>query len=441
MGDFQGMFQAFDLNTQQSLYSFSGRRVGATSAAYGPDGKSLATVSREGCLTLWDLSHWRTRTLAGSPMMPVRSLAFSADGNGLAIGTDDAVPYDNTATEDVPTAPNLRRFISPQSALGRLSGRPIKLDGAPWDASGPGFRIWDLADGREREPLGTSLTLTSIPLIAWSAQGIVAAGSRDGTVWIWDIRSSQLVTRFAVNPTGQDVISWKSTTGRPLPTHGALKRLDGVVALTFSWDGGKLAVATKSGIVQIVDTENWEDRTMLCTDAASVACLVFSPTGSTLVANRRGQIICWNLVKLKKSSEHRLIGRESDLELCSAMFTHDGRILAVGRQDGTVQLVDAEPLNHWDGVVADDVPRRTLKGHLDRAVSVSFSPDDQTLATGSWDATVRLWHVASGQEVAVFKAHQGKVEAVAFSPDGMVLATGGQRDPDHGEVFLWRATP
>lgn len=440
MGDMQGMFQAFDLKTQQSLYTLSGRRVGATSAAYSPDGTTLATVSREGCLTLWDVSHWKTRTLAGSPPMPVRSLAFSADGNGLAIGTDDAVQHDNASNEEIPTAPNVRQFITLQSALGSLSRRPIKLDGVPWDASGPGFRVWDLADGGERKPLGQCPTLTAIPLIAWSAQGIIAAGSRDGTVWIWDTRSSQLVTRFAINPTGQAATLWKSPPGRPLITHGAIERLDAVVALAFSTDGERLAVATKSGIVQIVDTDNWEHRTTLCTDATRVACVAFSPTGAVLVANRRGQLNCWNLVDVEKSGEPRLIGREDDPELCSAMFAHDGLTLAVGRQDGTVQLLDAEPLIHWDGMVASDVPRRTLKGHLDRVVSMSFTPDDRTLATGSWDATVRLWQVASGQEVAVLKAHHGKVEAVAFSPDGAILTTGGQRDPDHGEVFLWRTT-
>ena len=93
-GDSRGIFQAFDVNMRQALYSFSGRRVGDTSAAYGPDAKTLATVSREGCLTLWDLRHWQTRTLSGSPLLPVRSLAFSADGTRLAIATDDAVPHD-----------------------------------------------------------------------------------------------------------------------------------------------------------------------------------------------------------------------------------------------------------------------------------------------------------------------------------------------------------
>lgn len=127
--------------------------------------------------------------------------------------------------------------------------------------------------------------------------------------------------------------------------------------------------------------------------------------------------------------------------VCAAAFTHDGESLAIGRQDGTVELWDAQSLIRQGAGFRDGRQPRMLTGHLDRAVSMGFSPDNRTLATGSWDATVRLWHVASGQEVAVLKAHHGKVEALAFSPDGTVLATGGQRDADHGEIFLWRTTP
>ena len=46
----------------------------------------------------------------------------------------------------------------------------------------------------------------------------------------------------------------------------------------------------------------------------------------------------------------------------------------------------------------------TLKGH-DVTSSVAFSPDGKTLASGSWDKTIKLWDVATGKEQATLKGH------------------------------------
>ncbi|GAB4296759.1 MAG: hypothetical protein Fur0025_34510 [Oscillatoriaceae cyanobacterium] len=108
----------------------------------------------------------------------------------------------------------------------------------------------------------------------------------------------------------------------------------------------------------------------------------------------------------------------------SLSFSPDGQTLASGSDDNTVRL--------WD--VATGRELRQLTGHTSSVYSVSFSPDGQTLASGSDDNTVRLWDVATGQELRQLQGHKDWVRSVSFSPDGQTLASGS----GDGVVRLWR---
>jgi WD40 repeat protein len=66
---------------------------------------------------------------------------------------------------------------------------------------------------------------------------------------------------------------------------------------------------------------------------------------------------------------------------------------------------------------------RTLKGHKGYGYSVAFSPDGKHIASGSWDQTVQIWDAATGAEITTLTGHEGPINSIAFSPDGKRLAS------------------
>src|SRR5262249_20051173 len=119
-------------------------------------------------------------------------------------------------------------------------------------------------------------------------------------------------------------------------------------------------------------------------------------------------------------------------DVTSAAFARDGAHVLTGSADATLKL--------WD--IATTRLVRTFTGHKAGGVAVALSPDGTRALSGSKDKTIRLWEVASGRLIRTIYAHldaRGSgdgVGAAAFSPDGKRLLSGSGGE---GAAKLWDA--
>jgi WD40 repeat protein len=117
----------------------------------------------------------------------------------------------------------------------------------------------------------------------------------------------------------------------------------------------------------------------------------------------------------------------------SVAFSPDEKLLASGMFIATGDIHDdtVYPLSIWN--LRSSTLLNTHEVDSYGVDSVAFSPDGQTLASGSHDGTVRLWNAKDGESLGILGEHTDIVSSVAFSPDGKLLASGSHDQT----VSLW----
>ena len=410
-------FEWFSWNrlSHANLHTFAGGAKGVSCVIDSPDGRRLASGSKDGTIRIWDATSGQVLLTLNGHKDGVKSVAFSADGKQLATGSDDK----SVKLWDLDTGKEIFAFKDNLDAVRSVAFSPDNLLLA--SASKNGIRVWNLAKGIAPISGKKNSDQTSV---AFSPDGKhLASGGSNGEIILWNPRTGQSTSTFEGHPRGVAQVVF-SPDGKLLASAGMDKMVrlwdlasgrekvalkghsDAINGVAFLRDGSELASVGNDGNIMIWDAQGGKLLATLKGHVGAVHGLGVSVGGRRVVTSGEDKMVrIWNV--------ETPILRGHSSGVASVAFSHNGKTLASTSWDKTVRL--------WNPMEAR--PLFALRGHTSGVTCVAFSPDDKRLASGSWDKSVILWDVATGLENKVFLGHTKFVRGLAFSPDGKQLAT------------------
>jgi RNA polymerase sigma factor (sigma-70 family) len=145
----------------------------------------------------------------------------------------------------------------------------------------------------------------------------------------------------------------------------------------------------------------------------AVRHVTFSPDGKRLASVEGVPGVA--VVRSADSGKQIHLWAIQGMRVHSLAFAPDGKVLALGTQDGSVLL--------WPSDQLQDAKERQLSVEKSAVDAVAFTPDGKRLVT-SGDGNVRIWDVATGKQIIETVDWSRGKRDIAVSPDGKFVAIG-----------------
>jgi WD40 repeat protein len=333
---------------------------------------------------------------------------------------------------------------------------------------------------------------SGITALAFESPGLIAAGSYDGQVTVWDLAEAmhpprtlkahdRWITTLAfagkerlVSGSQDGTLRvWDLTT--PVPLSVLLRKHVGPVnSMVVNASGGQLISGGYDGFIYLWNLKSSapQPEPLYGTPLVEITALA-CVTGRSLVGGcRDGSLRVWDL---KNPTKGKPISLQNHQQAITALSLVEGGILVSASEDGIARVYSAASLGQpiasppqpiaslsgdgtalkalavspdsrrvaagtggslfvvrvWD-LAQPQVPPQVLRGHKLGITALGFLPDGR-LASGSVDSTVRLWNLERKYERPVVLGGHGRgVTALASAPDGRLIVGSGD-----GEVRVW----
>ena len=270
-----------------------------------------------------------------------------------------------------------------------------------------GIVLWDVESKQARETLLGDKRITSFTVLPCG--NIIAAyirGNEDyGCVWDAD-KPDEPIAEF----TEEAQLTWK---------------------IAFSPTGERLAIGSREGTIYQWDLKNKEKLKSFIGHTDFIWSVKYSPDGKRLASGSSDNTNrLWDVASGEEIATFPL---DEPLTLMKIVFSPCGKVIA-GGMFGELRIWCADTLTTLHAI---------SQPQTEKPYALAFSPCGRYLASGTWwyegmeKMAIRLWDVASGENITTLWGHPTDIQSLAFSPDGTLLASGSF----DGAIMLWDLTP
>jgi WD40 repeat protein/tRNA A-37 threonylcarbamoyl transferase component Bud32 len=426
------------------LRTFQGHTGPVRSVAYSPDGRWIASAGDDGIIRIWNAASGDVSQIPVKSGV-IRSVAFSPDGGCLAsAGGDNSVKLWNAKTGAL--------LWTGSGHTGTARAVAFSPDGTRLVSGSEDrtLKIWEIGTGKCLRTLeghvGGVSSVAFSPNGRWLASGGLAALDRqekwlpaEVKVWevssgteirtlkgqpdgVWSVALSPDSSRLAAAGPDHSVNVWNVITGQLVATMRG--HASNVLCVTFSSDSeaSRLASSDDQGTIRVWDSTTGKELLLLGGHTGPVKGLAFSPDGWRLASGGYDSSVkLWDA----KLGQDAISLRGSKKALAEVALSRDALLVASATPNGMVNIWDALTWKKHYTLSSDD------KAPISK---ITFAPDGRRLAAVSDERRlIRIWDLATREEILGPFDCQERIWTLALSPDGRWLATAGEQNT----VKLW----